>query len=149
MKYLRGIEYLMATMLLYLGGQLAGWWFDDFHGFFSTTYRAGYAGVVIVFALVIEIQAIDAPEGIEGSRGIERKLVRRQTIIGYLLSLILFVALIFLPFADRRSIGIVRDILALRWVGLLLCTVSYLLVFWSGLALGKQYCAELTMQKKH
>jgi protein-S-isoprenylcysteine O-methyltransferase Ste14 len=149
MKYLRGLGYFLSTILLYLGVPLAGWWFADLQGFFSVAYRTGYAGVVIIFSLAVGIQAIDAPEGIQGSSGIGRKVVRRQTIIGYLLTFVLFSALIFLPFAARRDIGVYDNIPALCWVGLSLCALGYLLVFWSGLSLGKQFSAEVTIHKNH
>lgn len=63
--------------------------------------------------------------------------------------LLLFGALAFLPFADRRSIGVIIGRQLTRWLGLVLFRLGMGLVFWSGLALGKLYSPEVTIQKNH
>ena len=98
---------------------------------------------------VLQYQAIDVPEGIRGSKGQEGKLVARQSIIRVVAVLLLLGGLMFLPFADRRSIGVMIDNQAARWAGLVLFGLGSGLVFWSGIALGRLYSAEATIQQNH
>jgi protein-S-isoprenylcysteine O-methyltransferase Ste14 len=149
MKYLRAVAFFFSTLLLYLGLPLLGWGIDDLGGFFSLYPRLGYATLIAIFGLVVGYQAIDAPEGIRGGKGEEGKLVYRQSIVRVVMVLLLYFALTFLPFADRRSIGVMVDAQAVRWFGLVLSGLGCALVFWSGVALGRQYSAEVTIQKDH
>ncbi len=114
MKYVRAILYFAVTLAMYLGISLFGWGLDDLSGFFAFTPRAAYALVVVAFALAISLQAIDSPEGIDGGKGDESKRVRRQTFVAAVMMAILFGSLIFLPFADRRAIGVLADDQVLR-----------------------------------
>jgi protein-S-isoprenylcysteine O-methyltransferase Ste14 len=140
---------MFATIVIYLGFALLGWGYDDLGGYFSVLPRTGYVAVVLLFGLGIGWQAIDAPEGIHGGKGEENKRVRRQSIVGGIITLLSFVALAGFPFADRRHIGVFVDSQAIRWLGLIFTCIGYALIFLSGLALGKQYSAEVTIQKGH
>ena len=149
MKYLRGFGFALTTLVLYLGFPLLGWGYGSLGAFFANWARAGYAVVVLVFSLAVGVQAVDAPEGIRGRRGEEDKLVRRQSLVRIGLILVLYAALIFLPLADRRSLAAWGESSALRWLGLVLCVPGYALIFLSGLALGRQYSQEVTIQEDH
>jgi protein-S-isoprenylcysteine O-methyltransferase Ste14 len=149
MKFLRGILFRLSTVFINLLIPLLGWGLDDLADFFSFGPRAAYAIAVGCFGLVVGIQAIDAPEGIRGSRGEEGKLVRRESVIRVVMVLVLYAAIFLLPFADRRNILVFVASPAACWVGAILCGVGYGLIFWSGLALGKQYSQEVTVQKNH
>ncbi len=54
-----------------------------------------------------------------------------------------------LPFLDRRAIAVFAENPLARWSGLLMAALGYGLISLSGLALGKQYSAEVTIQKDH
>jgi protein-S-isoprenylcysteine O-methyltransferase Ste14 len=149
MKYLRAIVFFLATTLIYLGLPLLGWGLDNLRGFFSLAPRAGYALSVAVFAAAVGIQALAGTEGIRGGRGEESKLNRRESIVRVVLVVGLYLAITFIPFADRRGIAVIPEPAVLRWLGVALGALGYGLVFWSGLALGRQYSAEVTIQKNH
>jgi protein-S-isoprenylcysteine O-methyltransferase Ste14 len=149
MKGLRGVGFLITTNLLYLGIPLFGWGLDDLPGFFSKNQRLGYGLLILVLGLAVGYQAIETPEGIRGSRGQEGKVVARQSIIRVVAVLILLGALAFLPFSDRRGIGVLTDNQMVRWVGLVLFAAGMGLVYWSGIALGRLYSAEVTIQQGH
>ena len=149
MKYLRAILFFLATALIYLGLPLLGWGLADLGGFFSFASRTGYAATVGLFALAVGVQAIGGTEGIRGGKGDISKLNRRETIVRIGLVLVLYLALVGIPFADRRGIGVIPEGSTLRWLGVALSTLGYGFVFWSGLALGKQYSPEVTIQKDH
>jgi protein-S-isoprenylcysteine O-methyltransferase Ste14 len=149
MKGLRSLGFFINTLVIYLGAPLLGWGIDDLRGFFSLNQRLGYAVFIVALGLAVGYQAFDAPEGIRGSKGDEGKLVHRQSIIRVAVVLLLFGALIFLPFTDRRNIGVMVDSQAARWLGLVLFGLGMALVFWSGITLGRLYSAEVTTQKNH
>jgi protein-S-isoprenylcysteine O-methyltransferase Ste14 len=149
MKYLRAFVFFLATTLIYLGLPLLGWGLDDLHGFFSLAPRTGYALSVALFAAAVGVQAISGTEGIRGGKGEEAKWNRRESIVRVVLVLGLYLAITFIPFADRRGIAVIAEGPILRWLGVALGALGYVLVFWSGLALGRQYSAEVTIQKDH
>ena len=149
MKYLQAIASFIVTLLVYLGLPLLGWGINDLPGFFSSYPRLGYAVLLMFLALAVGYQAINAPEGFKGSRGDKSKRLQRQSIVAVVLIFILFGALIFLPFADRHGVGVMIGNQAARWSGLVLVGLGLVLIFWSGVALGKMYSAEVTIQKNH
>lgn len=149
MKYLRAVFFMFSTIGIYLGLVLLGWGFGDLKSYFSTWPRFGYAVVVVLFGLAIGWQAIDSPEGIEGGKGEETKLVRRETIVGGIITFLAFISLVGLPFLDRHAIAVFTESPTIRWLGLIIAAPGYALIFLSGLALGKQYSAEVTIQKDH
>jgi len=149
MKYLRAVASIIATLLVYLGLPLLGWGINDLPSFFSSCPRLGYAMLLMFLVLAVGYQAINAPEGFRGSRGDKSKRLHRQSIVAAVLIFILFGALFFLPFADRHGVGVMIDSQAVRWPGLVLAGLGFALIFWSGVALGKMYSAEVTIQKNH
>jgi protein-S-isoprenylcysteine O-methyltransferase Ste14 len=149
MKYLRSIFFSIATAFIYLGLPLLGWGLDDLRGFFSLPPRTGYALTAGFFAVLVGVQALSGTEGIRGGKGEESKLNRRESVVRVVLVILLYLALALIPFADRQGIVGVEEYPALRWIGVVSSALGYILVFWSGLALGRQYSAEVTIQKDH
>ncbi|MGD0806870.1 MAG: isoprenylcysteine carboxylmethyltransferase family protein [Anaerolineales bacterium] len=149
MKYLRAFVFFLSTVLLYLGLASFGWGFDNLRGFFSLVPRLGYALSVVLFAAAVGVQALSGTEGIRGGKGEESKWNRRESIVRVVLILGLYLAITFIPIADRRGIAVIAEGAALRWLGVALGALGYALIFRSGLALGRQYSAEVTIQKDH
>lgn len=149
MKILNTIGFMIVTLGMYLGISLLGWGLDDLPAFFADPIRLGYAVVVGLFSLVVGIQAAYAPEGIRGGRGQAEKRVTRQTVVTGLMSLYLFVLMFLLPFLARRGLAALPESAFLGWAGVLLSGAGYGLVFWSGVALGKMYSKEVTIQENH
>ena len=149
MKILRLILFFIATLLIYLGVPLLGWGFGDLAGYFSSAPRLGYALVVGLFGLAVGVQAYTSTQGIRGGKGEETKFVFRQRIVRIVLVLSLYLALFFIPFFDRRIILVFSEAVGLRWLGLVLSAMGFALVFGSGVALGRQYSADVTIQTGH
>jgi protein-S-isoprenylcysteine O-methyltransferase Ste14 len=149
MKVARGIGFGVNTVLLYLGLPLLGWGLGDARGFLSANARLVYGLLVLGFGVAVGHQAVEAPEGLRGSRGREDRLVSRQSIVRIVATLLLFAALVFLPFADRRQLGTMVGLPAVRWVGVVLFGLGCGLVYWSGVALGRLYSPEVTVQEDH
>lgn len=149
MKLVRAATFFIATLLIYLGVTLLGWGLDDLAGYFSLPPRLWYAVTVGMFSLAVGIQAYGSTAGIRGGKGEDSKFVFRQRVVRIGLVLSLYIALFFIPFCDRRGIAVFDDGGIVRWLGVGLSAVGYILVFWSGLALGKQYSADVTIQSGH
>jgi protein-S-isoprenylcysteine O-methyltransferase Ste14 len=149
MRMVRGAGFVCTTILIYLGPPLVGWGLDDVHGFVSLAPRAGYALIVVALAVAVAAVGMDSPESIRGSRGQRGKLIARQSIVRILLVGALFGALVLLPFADRRSLGVLPESQVVRWVGVLLFGLSSALILASSVALGKLYSGEVTIQQNH
>ncbi len=149
MKFLRAILFFLATLLIYLGVPLLGWGLGDFRGFFSSAPRLGFALVAGLFSLAVGVQAFSSTQGIRGGKGDETKFVFRQRIVRVVLVLSLYIALFFIPFFDRRSTLVFAEGSYLRWIGIGLSAIGFTLVYWSGVTLGKQYSADVTIQAGH
>lgn len=147
---MRAINSFFLTLIIYLGLPLLGWGLDDFYGFYSLPQMIGYSLSIVGFGLLVS-RIIKHEGGTENrfGKGLENKFVPRQRIVRILVTAMLFCALLFVPFADRRSIGVMPENLLLRWMGLLLATVGMGVIFWSGWALGRFYSPEVTLQKEH
>lgn len=149
MKIARGIGSFLLTLVIYLGLPLVGWGLDDWLGFFSLPQMLGYSITIAAFGMVAGYQMIKRPEGLRGGKGQAEKFVPRQRIVRILVTGILLGGLVFVPFADRRGIGVMAGSPVARWLGLVLATLGMGLIFWSGLALGRLYSPEVTVQKNH
>jgi protein-S-isoprenylcysteine O-methyltransferase Ste14 len=149
MKYIRGLGSFLWTVILYAGLPLIGWGIDDIGGFFKHPQRTWYVVSIAGFGAVAACQMIRLPESIRGGKGQTEKFVPRQRIVRVAVTLILFIGLVLVPFADRRGLLVMADGAVLRWFGLLLSTLGLGLVFWSGLALGRFYSQEVTLQESH
>jgi len=149
MKTARGVGSFLLTLVIYLGLPLVGWGLDDWNGFFSLPQMLGYSITIAAFGAVAGYQMIKRPEGLRGGKGQEGKFVSRQRIVRILVTGMLFGALVFVPLADRRNIGVMDSNDAARWLGLVFATLGMGLIFWSGLALGRLYSPEVTIQKDH
>lgn len=149
MRILRAFGVFLVTALLYLGVALLGWYLGGQRGFFSDLPRAAYAAIVPVFSLLVGVQSYSSMQGIQDSPGQAGKRVRRQTVVGAALVILLYAGMLGLPFTGSRGLWTFPAIRALAWLGVVLCAAGYGLIFWSGLALGRQYSAEVTIQKDH
>jgi len=146
---LRAVWTFAGTLALYLGISLLGWGLADVGSFFSSSARLGYAVVIAAFGVAVAYQAVVAPQGIEGSSGLKEKRVPRQAAVGYAMLLVLAIGLIVLPFCDRRGLAVLPESPFVRWPGVFVTAIGYALVFLSGIYLGRQYSAEVTIQENH
>lgn len=153
MKILRSLSVAVFTVTIYLGIPILGWCFPDFQfslaSFFASPTYLAYSLVVIMFGLFIGIQSYHSMEGIQDGKGLAETRVNRQTVIGIVLVVTLFVAMFILPLTSRRAIGVFSATPFLQWFGVLLCVLGYMLIFWSGLVLGRQYSVEVVLQQDH
>jgi protein-S-isoprenylcysteine O-methyltransferase Ste14 len=149
MKYLRAFRYLLIPLLPLLGLPLLGWGIDDLRGFLSIYPRLGFVLAAAVPGLAEAYYVIKVGERNNLSKGEESKLVRRQSVVLLVLAPLLFGMFFFLPFADRRSIGVMMAGQGFRWLGLVLYGLGLVLTSWARAALGRMYSGQVTIQKSH
>lgn len=149
MKTLRSFGSFFYTLLLYAGLPLLGWGIDGISDFFARPQFLAYTATIAGFGVVAACQMFCLPESFHGGMGETEKFVPRQRIVRVAVTLLLFIGLVLVPFADRRSLLVMDESPVLRWCGLLLGTLGLGLVFWSGLTLGRFYSQEVTLQEGH
>ena len=149
MKYLRAFRYVLIPLIPLIGLPLLGWGMDDLRGFLSIYPRLGFVLAAAVPGFAEAYYVIKVGERSNLSKGEESKLVRRQSIVLLVIAPLLFGALFFLPFADRRNIGVMMAGQVVRWLGLVLYGLGLALMSWSRAALGRMYSGEVTIQKSH
>jgi len=126
-----------------------GWGIDDLRGFFSINPRLGFIFAAAIPGLAEAYYVIKVGERNNLSKGEESKLVRRQSGVLLVIAPLLLGTLFFLPFADRRSIGVMMAGQVVRWLGLFLYGLGLALMSWARAALGRMYSGEVTIQKSH
>jgi protein-S-isoprenylcysteine O-methyltransferase Ste14 len=149
MKYLRAFRYFLIPVIVLVALPLLGWGIDDFQGFFSIYPRLVYVVVVLAMGLPDAYQVIKGREPSNPLRSGESRTIRRQSVLFLALVLLLLGSLFFLPFADRRGLGVIMAGQAIRWPGLILCGLGFALMTWSRSALGKMHSGHVTIQKDH
>lgn len=149
MKYLRASRFLFSTLVIYLLPVLLGWGLGDLPGYFASAPRTGYAFLTVLLGLGVVYQILTVPGGIRGGKGEAGQRVMRQAVVKVVVILAMYGGLFLLPFADRRDLAVWSGGEAWRWVGLLGVAMGLGLVLWSGIALGRFYSPDVTLQKDH
>jgi protein-S-isoprenylcysteine O-methyltransferase Ste14 len=150
MKILQVVGSFFFTLIIYIGLPLLGWGFSDLNGFFSLPQLSVYAISIALYGVLASyLRSQPGGMGNAFGKGQEDKFVFRQRVVRILITAMLIVALIFVPYADRRAIGVLADYAAIRWAGLVLEVLGMGLIFWSGWALGRFYSPDVTLQKDH
>ncbi|MGE5123312.1 MAG: methyltransferase family protein [Acidobacteriaceae bacterium] len=148
-KLARAVLFFLSTLSIYLVIPLVGWGLGHLAKFFSYPPRLGYAIVVALFSLAVSIQAYESVVGIRGGKGEKEKFVFRQHVVRILLIIAMYVTLFFIPLFDRLDIGVFPGPPCVNWLGVVFSAIGYFLIFLSGLALGRQYSQDVTIQPGH
>jgi protein-S-isoprenylcysteine O-methyltransferase Ste14 len=149
MKYLRAFRYFLIPLIPLIGLPLLGWGIDDLRGFFSIYPRLGFVLAAAVPCLAEAYYVMKVGERPNFSKGEESKHVRRQSVVLLVIAPVLFGTLFFMPFADRRSIGVMMADQVVRWLGLVLYGLGLVIMSWARNVLGRMYSGEVTIQKSH
>jgi protein-S-isoprenylcysteine O-methyltransferase Ste14 len=149
MTVLRAILVFLYTGLLYLGLPLIGWGLADWGGFLADGPRRLYALAVAGLGIGAAWQTRHGMEGVRGGKGEAGKLVRKQSLVRHGMTLALFASLVGIPLADQRGLAVLPVGELARWIGAVACALGFGLVYWSGVALGRLYSPEVTIQTDH
>ena len=138
-----------VTMLIgdaiFVGLPLVAWGVGDLHGFFGNPARLAY----VVLALALNAYAaIRIPE-VGKPRGEATKLVRRQRLAVLALQVIPLALVIVAPFGDRRGIAVLGEWPLLRYLGVTLYALGFLLMHWAEAHLGRLFSVQVAIQPGH
>lgn len=149
MKIFYRIVIIINTIFIYLFLPLLGWGFDNMRSFFDYPQLTVYSISIPITGFVVGWKIKHPAELGNRGKGQADKFVPRQRIIRFLVTGLLLAGLILAPYADRRSIAVMPDLAAIRWVGLILEIIGMSIILWSGFSLGRLYSPEVTLQAEH
>jgi len=147
-KLLASLGLIAFTLVIYAGLFLLGWGLGDIPGFFSEPARTAYIGFVVLMALVTPYISSLIPEGI-GDKGREEKHRTRQDVAWNVARPFLLILILSMPYCDRHDILTMPENSSLRWSGLALVVVGFVLITWTTVELGRQYSVYITLQQDH
>lgn len=126
---------------------VVGWGIGDISGFFSHPART------VLFAVTITVNSLTMfykdRFGVEFDKKGE-KVDPGEKLTGVMLpSLIGFLIVLVAPYSESHNLLVMDGGDVLRYLGLLVFLVGYILMVWAPLHLGKQFSAYVTIQEGH
>ena len=142
---MRKLISFIIGVIIFSGLPLVGWGLNDFNGFVHNKARLSY---IIMMAILSLLVVIFVPE--EGrSRGKGKKLIKRQKRSLLFLQIIPVVIVIISPWSDRKGFAVFHEYSIIRFTGLVLTFMGFLLMNWSVIILDKQFSIDITIQDDH
>jgi protein-S-isoprenylcysteine O-methyltransferase Ste14 len=132
-------------IFLFAGLPLIGWGIFDLPGYFSNPARTAYIAIVVLMQIAIVLAFPDI--GRQGTVG--KTSVQRQRLAIVLLQVLSLAIVVLAPFSDRRGIGTFSSLDWLRYLGLGIFVVSFVIMNWAEIALGKYFSIQVTVQEDH
>jgi protein-S-isoprenylcysteine O-methyltransferase Ste14 len=142
---INAIIKIIIGIILHAGLPLIGWGITDLSNYFSNSSRFIYIFLIIVIQIIVVV--IDPEIGRQGQSG--KVTIFRQRITVILLQILTLGILIVSPLFDRRNIGTFPSISILRFFGLGIFLIGYMIMNWAEIALGKFFSIQVTVQKEH
>lgn len=131
--------------MIFAGLALLGWGVQDMQSFIVHPARFGYIVLVALLQLFIVIKI---PE-VGRNRGNGKKIVAWQRLAVLLMQLISLAIVIVAPYSDRRAIAVLNEMAMVRYIGLVLFTLGFIMMHWAEASLGKQFSVYVTIQEDH
>jgi protein-S-isoprenylcysteine O-methyltransferase Ste14 len=142
--YMRFIKFLFGV-ILFAVLPLLGWGINDLPGFFNEPARITYIAAAVLLQGFIVMKWPDG--GRQGGSG--NHLVSRQRVAIILLQIFSLSLMFTAPCSDRWSLVVLGDAALVRWTGVVLYAVGFMLMNWSEAALGSQFSIQVTLQEGH
>ena len=135
------LALLVQTALAYVA-LFTAWGWDDVPGYFAHPARSAFVAVTLLSLLAIFVFHIDLQMFRRGSRPVGRQRWILALVFTVSLSLLLF-----LPYADSRSLLTLPGSDFLRYLGVALYASGNVIAFFAVRALGQQYSGYVTLQE--
>lgn len=136
---------LLLGMVLFVGLPLLGWGVTDGAGFFANPARAAY----VVVAVVLQIAAVIAFPNVGRGSGEGQRTMGRQRFAVLLLQLLSLAMMPAAGYSDRHNAAALGDLAAIRYPGLVLFALGFVVMVWTEAALGRQFSIQVTLQEGH
>ncbi len=142
---MKNLLALLVGLILFIGLPLLGWGIGQLPGFFHHPARVGY--MVIIFMLQV-FSALYNPGVSRKNKTSKRPGTKLK--IDLMLIQIFSMAIVFLaPFLDQRSILSLHINNIIRYSGLILIIIGFLLMQIAEKFLNKQFSVEIMLQEHH
>lgn len=142
---IRPVVALFSGIVLFIGLPLLGWGLTDIRGFINNPARLAYIIITVLLQIVLVVLIPDVGR----NRGKGTKTVRRQHLALILLQILGIVHMIVAPYCDNRNIVVFNYSEIVRFIGLGLYVLAMIEMHWAEMVLGKQFSAEVAIQKGH
>jgi protein-S-isoprenylcysteine O-methyltransferase Ste14 len=136
---------LIVGVVLFVGLPLLGWGITDWTSFFDHPARLFYAILIILMQAVL----VAAYPDVGGGSGEGQQIVSRQRIAVLLLQVLSIAIVIAAPYSDRRNVMAIDGPEILRYLGLVLFSLGFILMNWAEISLGRQFSVQVTLQEGH
>jgi len=140
---------IIRIILIFLGGTavfaglpITAWGWGDITGFAADPARIGYLAIVVILQLY-------GAYSIPPTRGEGKISIRRQHLAIPLLQVFSISVVLAGPYCDRRGILLMWDWEVLRWTGLVLHALGFMIIQRATAVLGAQFSIEVTIQEGH
>lgn len=141
----RMVRSLVVGLLLFVGLPLLGWGITDVAGFVANPARLGY----LITVTILQVVAVTRFPTLGQNRAEGKEIVARQRLVLPILQILSLLIALGAPFSDHRSIGVLPDYLPLRFIGVVLYTMAFVLMVWAEIILGRQFSLQVTVQEDH
>lgn len=136
---------LLVGIVLFVGLPWVGWGLMDFRGFIGHPVRLAYVVLVILLQIVVVMAFPTVGQG--GGDG--KLLVRRQRIAVYLLQVFSLAIVLVAPYSDHGNVAAFDEGAVVRYFGLALFGLGFIVMNWAEASLGKQFSIQVTLQQGH
>jgi len=132
-------------VLIFVGLPLVGWGVTDIRGFLGHQARLAY----VVLTVLLQAGVVMLAPGVGRQGGGGKETVRRQRIAVILLQVLSLSIVIAAPWGDRREVGALGDEAWVRYPGLVLLAMGFLVMNWAEASLGKLFSIQVEVQEGH
>ncbi len=132
-------------LILFAGLPLIGWGVADLNGFISQPARLLYLFVVAIlqFITVIKFPTM-------GDRAqVDKQAAPAHRLALLMLQILPLAIVIGAPASDRHNLLVFNADDALRYIGLIVFALGFMLMQWAEAALGRQFSINVTLQTDH
>ena len=136
---------LLMGIVLFVGLPLVGWGMMNFQGFVGHPSRLAYVVLVILLQIVVVITVLDVGRG----SGKGEQMVRRQRVAVLLLQVLSIAIVLAAPYSDHWDVAALGELTIVRYLGLVLFALGFIVTNWGETSLGKQFSIEVTLQEGH
>jgi protein-S-isoprenylcysteine O-methyltransferase Ste14 len=140
---IRSAVKLSIGIAIFAGLPLVGWGAKDVQGFIGNPARLGYTVIIILLQVFIVFKF---PE-IGNSKQKKPSLREQLSLLPF--QIIPLAIVITAAYTDRHNIAIFGELAAIRYLGLIIFALGFILMNWAEISLGKQFSVYVTIQDDH
>lgn len=142
---MRKVSSFIIGLVIFIGLPLLAWGLNDITGFINSQARFSY---IIMMTILMLLVVLFVPNEGRGS-GIGKKSVKEHKLSFLFIQISSLIIVLIAPYCDRHGLAVFGDSELVRYVGLGMTLLGYLLMNWAVIALDKQFSDYITIQNNH